>query len=58
MHNTMTSIRSVWCMVGQKENHIQHNANIDFLMKATNTWLILTLVHMKAKWNQQHGIQT
>ena len=58
MHETMTSIKSIWCMAKHRENYIQHNGIIGFLMTIRHTWTILTLAYETAKWNKKHGFQT
>ena len=58
MHDTMTSIRSIRCMVKHTKNHLQHNAIIEFRLKLGNTWFILTFADKTVKWCTQHEFQT
>ena len=58
MHDAMTSILSIKCMAKHREKHIKHNSIISFFAKLEQTWPILTLAIMTAKWNMKPGFQT
>ena len=53
MHDTMTSIRSIWCMPKHTEYHTPHKSILGSLLKLGHTWPILILAHKMAKWRKK-----